>query len=117
MAAFLTDHAGQQRSHVGPNPVGPEPVMPGPDSLPGAEVGGEVAPSTARLLKIQAGIDHLTQVRRDWRVDREKRSDRVPLGVGQVAWIAPPIVFVFFAMFRRPHGLPSPSAGNAHKAD
>src|SRR3954451_6721636 len=64
-----------------------------------------MAPPAAGLVQIQAGVDHLAQIRRQRWVNRKIRRDGLPLRIRQVAQIAPAVVLVAFTMFRRPHGM------------
>src|SRR3954447_14758307 len=105
MAVLLAHRTREHTANVGPDPVVAKPVMPGSNRLPGAKIFGQVAPSAAGLVQIQAGVDHLAQIRRQRLVNRKIRRDCLPLRVRQVAGIAPTVVLVAFAMFRRPHGI------------
>src|SRR6185295_18743769 len=105
MALLLAHRTGEHAANLGPDPVVVKPIMPGPDGLPGAKILRQVAPSAASLVQIQTGVDHLAHVRRQRLVNRKMRRDCLPLGIRQVAQIAPPVVLVAFAMFRRPHGM------------
>jgi hypothetical protein len=105
MTVLLTHRTHEHAANVGPDPVVVKPIMPGSDSLPGAKLRGQVAPSAAGLVPIQAGVDHLAQIRRQRLVDRKIRRNCLPFLIRQVAWTAPTVVLVAFAIFRRPHGM------------
>src|SRR3954471_22895939 len=64
-----------------------------------------MAPPAAGLVQIQAGVDHLAQIRRQRWVNRKIRRDGLPLRIRQVARVASTVVLVAFTMFRRPHGM------------
>src|SRR3954451_16331206 len=105
MALLLAHRAREHAATIGPDPVVVKPIMPGSDGFPRAKILGQVTPSAAGLVQIQAGVDHLAQIRCQRRVNRKIRRDCLPLRLRQVAWIAPAVVLVAFAMFRRPHGM------------
>src|SRR3954468_12274495 len=105
MAVLLAHRTREHTANVGPDPVVAKPVMPGSNRLPGAKIFGQVAPPAAGLVQIQAGVDHLAQIRRQRWVNRKIRRDGLPLRIRQVAQIAPAVVLVAFTMFRRPHGM------------
>ena len=96
----------EKASDVGPDAVGPEAVVPGAHDLPGAELLWEKAPRTARLFQIQAGVDHLAQVRRQCGIAAQDRLNRLPFRVRQIARLAPAIVLVSFPRCASPHRSP-----------
>src|SRR6185312_13890397 len=105
MALFLAHRSGEHAANLGPDPVVVKPIMPGPDGLPGAKILRQVAPSAASLVQIQTGVDHLAHIRRQRLVNRKMWRNCLPLGIRQIAWIAPTVILVAFAMLRRPHGM------------
>src|SRR6185437_15966692 len=105
MALFLAHRTGEHAANLGPDPVVVKPIMPGPDGLPGAKILRQVAPSAASLVQIQTGVDHLAHIRRQRLVNRKMWRNCLPLGIRQIAWIAPTVILVAFAMLRRPHGM------------
>src|SRR6478672_7238868 len=105
MALMLAHRTGEHAANLGPDPVVVKPIMPGPDGLPGAKILRQVAPSAASLVQIQTGVDHLAHIRRQRLVNRKMWRNCLPLGIRQIAWIAPTVILVAFAMLRRPHGM------------
>ena len=82
--------AHQQTANIGPDAVGPESVVPTPNGFPRAETPWVGTPLAARLLQVEAGVDHLSQVDRQGLVAGKQRLDRSPLGIRQIARVTPP---------------------------
>src|SRR6476660_1656212 len=94
MALMLAHRTGEHAANLGPDPVVVKPIMPGPDGLPGAKILRQVAPSAASLVQIQTGVDHLAHIRRQRLVNRKMWRNCLPLGIRQIAWIAPTVILV-----------------------
>src|SRR4051812_35038142 len=103
MAVSFAHPPRQLGSRVGPHAVGPEPVMPRAHRRPRAEVGRQRPPRAARMLQVETTVDHFPQYCGVSKIVSKQRFDDIPLGICQVAWIAPPISLVLFPVLVCPH--------------